>query len=177
MKKIITFIAAVLTVLTATAQDYYKDGAFVKINDDLTFKCEVSENFISLTNVKKYSTYAPQKSAGAALTDRSVIKRALEETFTPEELETYKDVILSFSIVLNASLKPVDVTFSFQNGAPGNTIPPTKFATLRKKIMDYAQFRTNLKLNPGEYYYWDECLIAPIWYYRDVQYIDRGKKK
>lgn len=177
MKTLITFIAAVLTVVTAAAQDYYKDGALIKINNDLTFKSEVSENFISLINVKKYSVYAPQKSAGAGLTDRSVIKRALEETFTAEELEKYKDVTLSFNAVLNASLKPVDVMFVFQKGAPGNAIPPAKFATLRQKIMEYAQFRTNIKLNPGEYYSWDEGLVAPIWYYRDAKYIDRGKKR
>ncbi|MCC8062731.1 MAG: hypothetical protein LIO68_05765 [Rikenellaceae bacterium] len=176
MKTLITFIAAILTVVTAAAQDYYKDGALIKINDDLTFKCGANEDFISLTNVKKRSVYAPQKSAGAALTDRSVIKRALEETFTAEELEKYKDVMLSFDAVLNASVKPVDVAFAFQNGDPGNTIPPAKFAKLRQKIMEYAQFRTNIKLNPGEYYYWDEGLVAPIWYYRDAKYIQRGKK-
>ncbi len=169
-------MAAVLTVLTVAAQDYYKDGALIKINDDLTFKCGVSENSISLTNVKRHSVYAPQKSAGAALTDRSAIKRAFEETFTVEELEKYKDVTLLFDIVLNASVKPGDVAFAFQNGDPGNSIPPAKFATLRKKIMEYAQFRTNIKLNPGEYYSWDEGLIAPIWYYRDAKYIQRGKK-
>lgn len=176
MKTLITLIAAVLTVLTAAAQDYYKNGALVKIDDELTFRCSTNEDFISLTNVKRKSVYAPRESAGAGLTDRSVIKKALEETFTAEELEKYKDVSLSFSTVLNASLKPVDVTFSFQNET-GRTIPPAKFATLRQKIMDYAQFRTNFKLNPGEYYYWDEGLIAPIWYYRDAKYIDRGKKK
>lgn len=175
MKTLITFIAAVLTVLTAVAQDYYKNGALIQINDDLIFKCYVNEDFITLVNTRKESIYAPRESAGAGLTDRSVIKKALEETFTAEELEKYKDVSLSFNAVLNASLKPVDVTFSFQNET-GRTIPPAKFATLRQKIMDYARFRTNFKLNPGEYYSWNEGLIAPIWYYCDAKYIDRGKK-
>lgn len=176
MKALLTLVGALLLSTTLFAQDLYQNESMIRINNDLTFKCYVNEDFITLVSIKKESVYAPRKSAGAGLTDRSVIKKALEETFTAEELEKYKDVILSFNAVLNASLKPVDVTFSFQNET-GRTIPPAKFATLRQKIMDYARFRTNFKLNPGEYYYWDECLIAPIWYYRDAKYIDRGKKK
>ena len=176
MKTLFTFIAAVLTVLTVSAQDYYKNGTLIQINDDLTFKCYVNEDFITLVNTKKINIYVPRKSANAALIDRSVIKKALEETFTAEELENYKDVTLSFNAVLNASLKPIDITFSFENET-GRTIPPAKFATLRQKIMDYARFQTNLKLHPGEYYLWDEGLIAPLWYYRDAKYIQRGRKR
>ena len=103
MKTLITFIAAVLTVLTVSAQDYYKNGTLIKINDELTFQCYVNEDFITLVNTEKINTYVPRKSANAALIDRSVIKKALEETFTAEELENYKDVTLSFNAVLNAS--------------------------------------------------------------------------
>lgn len=53
MKTLLTFIAAVLTVLTVSAQDYYKNGTLIKINDDLTFKCYVNEDFITLVNTKK----------------------------------------------------------------------------------------------------------------------------
>lgn len=176
MKTFITFIAAVLTVITATAQDYYKDGELIKISDSVTLKCDASEDIIGLRGIKSY-TYAEQDNNVASLKDRTVFKNALEETFTPEELEKYKDIILVIGVIHDASLKPVDIDFAFSR--TGGDIPPLKFGTLRQKILESIEFIPvfkSLQLKPGMYYRWDEGLIAPIWYYRDAKYIDRGKK-
>lgn len=171
MKTLITFIAAVLTVLTAAAQDYYKDGALFKVNDDLTLKYIVFQggttSTINIFSTKAFS-YQFDSSVDhktATLKDRSILKRALEETFSPAELEKYKDVEMGIHIIYNGSLKPVDAMFSIGNKAPDNTIPPIKFATLRQKLIDYAEFATTLKLDSDLYYTWNESIVVPLSYY------------
>lgn len=92
MKTLIAFLAATLAVLTAAAQDYYKDGALFKINDTLTLKCITFKSTIDILNVNKEYTIdqtfdgdvATPKDWGEAFT------KALEETFTPVELKNIK---------------------------------------------------------------------------------------
>lgn len=171
MKTLITFIAAVLTVVTAAAQDYYKDGALFRVNDCLTLKCIVFQGSASYTisivstNAFNYPTDSSIENTLVNLKDRSVLKRAIQETFTSEELERYQDVHLSIAIIHDGTLKPIDVLFTIDNKMPDKTIPPFKFATLRQKLLDYVQFETRQKLSPNLYYYWNENIVVPISYY------------
>lgn len=50
MKTLIAFMAATLTVITAAAQEYYKDGALFRINDSLTLKCILDFQQFDLTS-------------------------------------------------------------------------------------------------------------------------------
>ena len=171
MKTLIAFMAATLTVITAAAQAYSKDGAFFRINDSLTLKCilfQSSRNStisIVSTNEFNYPRDRSIENTLVSLKDRSAIKRSFQETFTPAELELYNDVILTMGITHDGLLKPVDAWFTIPNQAPGNTISPNKFAILRQKLLDYVQFTTPLKLNPDLYYSWSENLVMPISYY------------
>lgn len=162
MKTFIIFFAAILAFCPTVAQNYYKDGALIKINDDLTFQCGVFRSFIGLRSTKNY----PIDQYGVAtVIDRYAIKRAFEETFTADELQKYRDRILNFSVIHDGKLKPVDIDFVFQEEVPENTISPIKFAILRQKLLDYLKFKSNFKLNPQSYYVWDENIVAPLSYY------------
>lgn len=164
MKTLIILAATALMTVSAYAQEYYKDGALFKINDSLTLKCVTFKSTIGILNVKTYPR-ARQENNVADIKDRSAFKRAFEETFTPSELEKYQNMTFSLGVIHNSLLKPVDVEFAFQNKAPGNTIPPAKFATLRQKLIDYLEFKPIFTLEPDLYYNWDEGVIAPIRYY------------
>lgn len=154
MKTLITFMAVVLTVITATAQDYYKDGALFKINDNLTLKCVTFKSTIGILNIREYNIDQTLDSDVATPKDWDAFKRALEETFTPAELEEYKNVRMGINITHDGSLKPVDVSFSIENKTPDNTISPAQFAMFRQKLLDYLEFESNLKLDSTHYYNW-----------------------
>ena len=164
MKTLITFIAAVLTVLTAAAQDYYKDGALFRINDSLTLKCVTFRSTIGILNVKEYMIDQTADNDVATPLNWSAFKKALEETFTPEELGQYADVMMGINITHDGLLKPVDVSFSIENKAPDNTISPTQFAMFRQKLLDYLKFESSFKLNPTHYYNWYGNKIFSIKY-------------
>lgn len=169
MKTLITLAATALMTIAASAQEYYKDGALFKINDSLTLKCVTFKSTIGILNVKTYPM-TPQENNVADIKDLSAFKRAFEETFTPEELEQYKDVVSITPIIIhNGLLQPVDVMFSFHDKIPDNTIPPAKFATLRQKLIDHLEFKPIFTLDPDLYYNWEEGVIAPIRYYFQPQ--------
>ncbi len=171
MKTIITFITAILTLSTAIAQDYYKNGALFKVNDDLTLKYIVFQGATSRINIFSTEAFSYQFDVridrpSVTLKDYSILKRALEETFSPEELQKYKDVEMGIHIICNGQLKPVDAMFSIRNEAPDYTIPPLKFAMLRQKLIDYAEFVTQSKnLCTDQYYTWSESIVVPLSYY------------
>ncbi|MDE5944419.1 MAG: hypothetical protein K2G93_02395 [Rikenella sp.] len=171
MKSVIVFfIVALIMPLTGRAQNYYSDGSVIKQGSETVFNCSISKYSISLVNPREYPrSSTPQENNVVGIKDRSVFKQALEEVFTPTELETYKDMILTFGIVHDASARPVDVWFSFDKEI-GKTIPPSKFVELRERLLQLVEFATTFRLTPGKYYSWSENIIAPLWYYRDPQY-------
>lgn len=170
MKTLFALTITFLATLSSFAQDY-KDGELFKINDSLTLKCIIFQGIHSSTiNIVSTSAFeypfdSSIENTLVQMKDRSILKRAFQETFTPEELERYKDVEMSIIITHNGTLKPVDAMFSIGNKEPDNAISPFKFATLRQKLIDYAEFETKLKLNPDLYYTWNENIVVPLSYY------------
>ncbi|MDE6499721.1 MAG: hypothetical protein K2K83_03340, partial [Rikenella sp.] len=152
MKTLIVFLIVTLaTPWTGWAQHYSK-GAVIKQNNEAVFNCSISEYSIALVSTRQYPrSDTPQENNVADIKDRSVFKQALEEVFTPTELETYKDMILTFGFVHDAKLTPVDVSFSFDKEI-GKTIPPSKFIKLRERLLQLVEFAPMFQLTPGKYY-------------------------
>ena len=168
MKTFITFIVLMLTVGSAAAQDYYQDKTFITINDSVVLRCSTFKSVVGIQSTKSYD-YEYVEYPITWIKNRVIFKQALEEIFTPTELETYKDMILTFDFVHDAKLNPIDVSFSFDKEI-GKTIPPSKFVKLRERLLQLVEFATTFRLTPGKYYSWSENIIAPLWYYRDPQY-------
>ena len=178
MKRQLVFLLVALTTpLLGWAQNYYTNDFVIQQDNRPVFRCTTTPHTISLTYCPQYArSEKPQENNVAGLKDRSVFKKALEATFTPEELERYKDMMFSLGVIHDADLRPVDLWFSFDKEL-GQTIPPDKFVALRQKILQLIEFTPVFPLDRGKYYTWEEGFIAPLWYYRDAKYIQRGRKR
>lgn len=172
----VLFLVAMATPLFGRAQTAYTDDFVIWQDNRPVFRCTTTPHTISLTYVQPYArSEKPQENNVAGLKDRSVFKKALEATFTSEELERYQDMMFSLGVIHDADLRPVDLWFSFDK-EPGQTIPPDKFVVLRQNILQRVEFTPVFPLDRGRYYSWEEGLIAPLWYYRDAKYIRQGGK-
>lgn len=169
MKTLLALFAALITVTTtAAAQHAYKDGELFKINDTVTLQCTMSQQkFIGLRSTEKFEFDKSVNDVVTSPEDYSVFKRAFEETFTSEERDKYKDVMIGLCVIHDGRMRPTDVWFSFENKIPDNTIPPTKFATLRQKILNYVTFRANPYTIPDKYYRWYDG-IGSMRYYLNI---------
>ena len=167
MRTLLSMIAVIMSVIPAIAQNDYRNGIHIHINDSTTWKCSIFKNYIGLQNISKYDFDTISGSITADPADYSIFKRAFDETFRPEEQVKYGDVWLSIEIILTGEMQPVDVGFSFENKAPANTIPIARFITLRQKILNYVSFPPNPYAKPDKYYRWCKG-IGTIHYYLNM---------